>query len=96
MGSQGRDGEGFPAVDVERELNPGDNKHVEVDPISSQVATSLEAKEHEKRTAAEEERKRAKKKKEAMQTLKTTFIVSGIIAAVAVAAFAIVKKLREN
>lgn len=44
MGSQGRDGEGFPAVDVERELNPGDNKHVEVDPISSQVATSLEAK----------------------------------------------------
>ncbi|XP_038903672.1 uncharacterized protein LOC120090202 [Benincasa hispida] len=31
-----------------------------------------------------------------MQTLKTTFIVSGIIAAVAVAAFAIVKKLREN
>ncbi|CAK9323035.1 unnamed protein product [Citrullus colocynthis] len=95
MASQGRDGEGFPAVDVDRELSTGHNKHVEVDPISSEVAASLEVKEHEKRKAAEEERKRAKKK-EAMQTLKTTFIISGIIAAVAVATFAIVKKLREN
>lgn len=44
MASQGRDGEGFPAVDVDRELSPGHNKHVEVDPISSQVAASLEVK----------------------------------------------------
>lgn len=34
----------FPAVDVDRELNPGKNKDFKVDPISSEVATSLEIK----------------------------------------------------
>ncbi|XP_022144747.1 uncharacterized protein LOC111014362 [Momordica charantia] len=88
-------GSPFPAADVDRELNPGHNRHVEVDPVSSEVAVSLEKKEQAKRKAVEEERKEAKKN-DTMKTLKTTFIVSGVIAAVAVAAFAIVKKLREN
>lgn len=51
MGSPGRNGEftdgagsRFPAADIDNELNPGHNKHVEVDPVSSQVASSLEAK----------------------------------------------------
>lgn len=34
----------FPAADVKNELNPGLNTKVEVDPISSAVAASLEAK----------------------------------------------------
>ncbi|XP_022935404.1 uncharacterized protein LOC111442294 [Cucurbita moschata] len=101
MASSGRDGgvtnaagSRFPA-DGERELNPGQNKHVDVDPISSEAAASLVIKEQEKRKAAEEERNRVKKM-EAMQTLKMPFIVSSVIAAVAVVAFAIVKNLREN
>lgn len=32
--------EGFPVVDAEKELNPGRNKDVQVDPISSEVAAS--------------------------------------------------------
>ena len=47
MASSGRDGgvtnaagSRFPA-DGERELNPGHNKHVDVDPISSEAAASL-------------------------------------------------------
>lgn len=36
--------ESFPAADVDKELNPGHNKSVAVDPISSQVAQSLENK----------------------------------------------------
>ncbi|KAG6580706.1 hypothetical protein SDJN03_20708, partial [Cucurbita argyrosperma subsp. sororia] len=102
MASSGRDGgvtsaagSRFPGVDGERELNPSHNKHVDVDPISSEAAASLDIKEQEKRKAAEEERNRAKKM-EAMQTLKMPFIVSSVIAAVAVVAFAIVKNLREN
>lgn len=37
-------GSPFPAADVDRELNPGHNRHVEVDPVSSEVAVSLEKK----------------------------------------------------
>ena len=51
MASPGRDGGAtggagsrFPAVDVDRELHPGHNQHVAVDPISSQVAASVEDK----------------------------------------------------
>ncbi|KAJ8754726.1 hypothetical protein K2173_012115 [Erythroxylum novogranatense] len=82
----------FPAADAEGELNPGQNKKVEVDPVSSDIATSKEVKEQE-----EAERKLKKReKKEAMQTLKTTILVSAIVVAVAGAAFAITKKLREK
>ncbi|XP_023005785.1 uncharacterized protein LOC111498680 [Cucurbita maxima] len=103
MASPGRDGGAtggagsrFPAVDVDRELHPGHNQHVTVDPISSQVAASVEDKEQAKRKATVEEERKQAKKKDTMQTLKTTFIVSGVIAAVAVAAFVVVKKLRQN
>lgn len=34
----------FPPVDVDKELNPGKNMDFHVDPISSEVATSLEIK----------------------------------------------------
>lgn len=34
----------FPAVDVDKELNPGENMDFHVDPIASEVATSLEIK----------------------------------------------------
>lgn len=34
----------FPAVDIDKELNPGTGKNFEVDPISHDVATSLETK----------------------------------------------------
>lgn len=34
----------FPAVDVRKELNPGQNKKFEVDSVSSQVAASKEIK----------------------------------------------------
>lgn len=34
----------FPAVDTDKELNPGTDKNSEVDPTSHDVATSLETK----------------------------------------------------
>uniref|UniRef100_A0A7N0SYY2 Uncharacterized protein n=1 Tax=Kalanchoe fedtschenkoi TaxID=63787 RepID=A0A7N0SYY2_KALFE len=74
----------FPASDAKAELHPGVDKGVNVDPISAEVATSLELKEQME--AAERERR----KKDAMQALKKTVIVSGIIAAVAGA------KMREK
>ena len=37
-------GDAFPAADAEKELNPGENKNFEVDPVSSEVATSLQIK----------------------------------------------------
>ncbi|CAL0318433.1 unnamed protein product [Lupinus luteus] len=70
----------FPAADVVGELNPGINTEVEVDPISSE----------------EEAKKKERKKNDTLQTLKSGIIISAIIVAVAGAAFAINKKLREK
>ncbi|KAI3471924.1 hypothetical protein Pfo_028612 [Paulownia fortunei] len=82
---------GFPAADVQKELNPGLDKDFQVDPVSSDVATSKEIKgQYEAAERKEEE------KKDALQSLKTAIIVSGIVVAVAGAVFAITKKLREK
>lgn len=43
-----------------------------------------------------EKRENAKAKRDAAQTLKKTIIISAVIVAVAGAAFAITKKLKEN
>ncbi|KAL9675401.1 hypothetical protein QQ045_003603 [Rhodiola kirilowii] len=83
----------FPAGDAEAELHPGADKSVKVDPISAEVATSLELKFQME--AAEREREE-RKRKEAIRTLKKTVIISGIIAAVAGAVFAIIKKTKEK
>ncbi|KAI4310555.1 hypothetical protein MLD38_035525 [Melastoma candidum] len=83
----------FPAVEIEKELNPGLNTEVTVDPISSEVvAKGVEIKEQ----AEAPERKREKDKCEALQTLKSAILISAAIVAVAGAAFAINKKLREK
>lgn len=37
-------GEKFPAADINGELNPGQNKSVEIDPGASFMATSLQIK----------------------------------------------------
>ncbi|KAI4370175.1 hypothetical protein MLD38_018550 [Melastoma candidum] len=86
-------GEAFPAVEIEKELNPGLNKEVAVDPISSEVAARREEIEEQ---AEASERKREKDKCEALQTLKSAILISAAIVAVAGAAFAITKKLREK
>ncbi|CAF2047060.1 hypothetical protein BRARA_I03568 [Brassica rapa] len=83
------DGTTFPEGDAEAELNPGQNKSFEVDPVSSEIASdkiqqNLERKEN------------AKAKRDATQTLKKTIIISAVIVAVAGAAFAITKKLKEK
>ncbi|GAA0183477.1 hypothetical protein Leryth_000962 [Lithospermum erythrorhizon] len=81
--------EPFPALDVQGELHPGQNKDVSTDPISSEIATNKNQAE-----IAKEENERAKR--DALQTLKTTIIVSGVIVAVVGAIFAITKKLKEK
>ncbi|KAF8091554.1 hypothetical protein N665_0443s0013 [Sinapis alba] len=83
------DGTTFPEADAKAELNPGQNKSLEVDPVSSEIASdkiqqNLERKEN------------AKAKRDATQTLKKTIIISAVIVAVAGAAFAITKKLKEK
>ncbi|KAL5545822.1 hypothetical protein UlMin_005509 [Ulmus minor] len=85
----------FPVAEINEELNPGENKDFQVDPVSSQIANSLEIKEKEE---AEENEKRRKKKKnkDSTKAVKKTIIVSGVVLAVAVAAFAITKKLKEK
>lgn len=146
------DSSDFPPADVDSELNPPTKKKgLEVDPISSEVATSLEIKVvfgahafksytfyytavkikmefllfyflkyltipfhwilechfihasqnvvyciFKERVEAEEKQKARGKKDDALQTLKTTIIVSGVILAVAGAIIAITKKLREK
>ncbi|KAK3043516.1 hypothetical protein RJ639_002095 [Escallonia herrerae] len=90
-GSNGSD-HAFPAADAEKKLNPGTNRGVEVDPVSAEVAASVEIKERAKATKKQEE----KENKEALQSLKRAIIVSGIVVAVAGAVFAITKKLREK
>ncbi|CAH8268397.1 unnamed protein product [Arabidopsis lyrata] len=79
----------FPEGDAEAELNPGQNKNFEVDPVSSEIAAEKVQKNVEKR-------ENAKAKRDAAQTLKKTIIISAVIVAVAGAAFAITKKLKEN
>uniref|UniRef100_A0A5B6ZFN2 Uncharacterized protein n=1 Tax=Davidia involucrata TaxID=16924 RepID=A0A5B6ZFN2_DAVIN len=82
----------FPAADVDKELNPSRNKDFEVDPVSSQMVTSLEIKEQ----AEAAKKQKEPEKKDRLQTLKSAIIVSGIIVAVAGAVFAITKKLKEK
>ncbi|TKY53104.1 hypothetical protein E2542_SST24627 [Spatholobus suberectus] len=82
----------FPPADVAGELNPGENTHVHVDPISSEVVASKEMKEQ----AGAKQKKNEREKKDALQTVKSAIIISGIVVAVAGAAFAITKKLREK
>ncbi|KAJ8532701.1 hypothetical protein K7X08_015590 [Anisodus acutangulus] len=83
-------GESFPAVDAEKELQP--QKEFQVDPVSSQVASSIEKEAKEKL----EKMKREKDRKDALQNFKTAIIISGVVLAVAGAAFAITKKLKER
>ncbi|CAN4121343.1 unnamed protein product [Withania somnifera] len=80
-------GESFPAVDAEKELNPQSNKEFQVDPVSSQVASSLEKETKEKM-------KKEKDKKEALQNFKIFVIISGVVVLVGGAIFAITKKLK--
>ncbi|KAK6126373.1 hypothetical protein DH2020_039886 [Rehmannia glutinosa] len=82
---------GFPAADAEKELNPGIDKDFQVDPISSDIATTKEIEEQINAKKLEE-----REKKDALQSFKTTLIVSGIVVVVAGAVFAITKKLREK
>ncbi|KAJ9181377.1 hypothetical protein P3X46_009514 [Hevea brasiliensis] len=82
----------FPPADVDKELHPGHNKKIEVDSVSSDIATSKHLKEQEEAKQKQKERD----KRDAMQTLKKTILVSAVIAAVAGAAFAITRKLREK
>ncbi|TKY61975.1 hypothetical protein E2542_SST11829 [Spatholobus suberectus] len=82
----------FPQADVTGELIPGNNIHVHVDPISSDVAVTKDLQEQ----AEAQQKKKGRKKKDALQTLKSAIIVSGIVVAVAGVAFVITKKLREK
>ncbi|RYR53202.1 hypothetical protein Ahy_A06g028200 isoform D [Arachis hypogaea] len=84
--------ETFPAADVAAELNPGNNTRVQVDPVSSEVAAAKEIQEQ----AEAEDKKKERRKKEALQKLKSGIIISAVVVAVAGAAFAIAKKLREK
>ncbi|KAL3536099.1 hypothetical protein ACH5RR_004560 [Cinchona calisaya] len=82
----------FPAADAEKELNPAQNKDFEVDPVSSQVSTSLQINKEQIEAAEKIE----KEKKDALDKFKSAIIVSGIVVTVAGAVFAIVKKLKEK
>ncbi|XP_014490690.1 uncharacterized protein LOC106753403 [Vigna radiata var. radiata] len=79
----------FPPADVAGELHPEINTNVQIDPTSSEVAAYKEKK-------AENEAKHEREKKDALQTIKSAIIISGIVVALAGAAFAIAKKLREK
>ncbi|KAG6770388.1 hypothetical protein POTOM_026069 [Populus tomentosa] len=82
----------FPGADVDQALNPSQNKEFEVDPVSSDIATSKETGQEQDAAA----RKREREKQDAMHKLKTTILVSAVIIAVAGAVFAVTKKLRER
>ncbi|KAG5243985.1 hypothetical protein OIU76_009145 [Salix suchowensis] len=82
----------FPEADVDQALKPGQNKEFEVDPISSDIATSKETQQEQDEAA----RKREREKQDAMHKLKTTILVSAMIIAVAGAVFAVTRKLREK
>ncbi|XP_019056385.1 PREDICTED: uncharacterized protein LOC104799760 [Tarenaya hassleriana] len=79
----------FPEADVHAELNPGHNKSFQVDPVSSEIVSNKVQEEIEKKENAKAER-------DALQTLKSAIIVTAVIAAVAGAAFAITKKMKEK
>ncbi|KAJ0255249.1 Transmembrane protein [Hirschfeldia incana] len=79
----------FPEGDAEAELNPGQNKSLQVDPVSSEIASDKIQKNLERI-------ENAKAKRDATQTLKKTIIISAVIVAVAGAAFAITKKMKEK
>ncbi|KAI9079084.1 hypothetical protein K1719_038923 [Acacia pycnantha] len=83
----------FPASDIDGELNLEANRQVQVDPISSEVAAF---KFYWMKEPAEAKLKKEREQKEAMRTLKSAIIIAGIVAAVAGAAFAITKKLKEK
>lgn len=85
-------GETFPAVDAQKELKPQNNKELQVDSVSSQVASTLEKETKEKL----EKMKNEKDRKDALQNFKTAMIISGVVVAVAGAIFAITKKLKER
>nr|KYP72322.1 hypothetical protein KK1_004910 [Cajanus cajan] len=82
----------FPSVDVNKELNPGTNTQVQVDPTSFEVDATKEMKEQDEARQKKNERE----KKDALQSIKSAIIISGIVVALAGAAFAITKKLREK
>ncbi|KAL0374860.1 UNVERIFIED_CONTAM: ABC transporter B family member 29, chloroplastic [Sesamum radiatum] len=69
----------FPSADVEKELNPGFDKNFQVDPVSSDVATSKEIKQER-----DEAEKKEQEKMDALQSFKTAIIVSGMVVAVSV------------
>lgn len=92
MADEGISDGAFPAADVDEVLSPARNKYFNVDPISSQVDQDIK----KERAEAASRKKKCREEKEAMQTLKTTIIVAGVILAVAGAAFAITKKLKEK
>ncbi|KFK34514.1 hypothetical protein AALP_AA5G155200 [Arabis alpina] len=79
----------FPEGDAQAELNLDQNKKFGVDPVSSEIAS-------DKVKANIEKRESAKAKRDAAQTLKKTIIISAVIVAVAGAAFAIGKKMKEK
>ncbi|KAF8053002.1 hypothetical protein N665_1477s0009 [Sinapis alba] len=79
----------FPEGDAEAELHPGQNKSLQVDPVSSEIASDQLQQNLERM-------ENAKAKRDATQTLKKTIIISAVIVAVAGAAFAITKKLKEK
>ncbi|XP_018450250.1 uncharacterized protein LOC108821757 [Raphanus sativus] len=82
----------FPEGDAEAELNPAQNKSLEVDPVSSEIASHKIKQNLERIKNANSK----SSKRDATQTLKKTIIISAVIVAVAGAAFAITKKLKEK
>lgn len=78
--------ETFPVVDAQRELNPGMNWDFQVD------AAANEIKKHKTDAA----RKEQERKENTLRGFKTAIVVSAVIIAVAGAAFAISRKLREK
>ncbi|KAK6942594.1 hypothetical protein RJ641_027971 [Dillenia turbinata] len=79
----------FPPADAGAELNSGQHENFAVDPISADVAPFKEEAKVAKKTKEQQ-------KKDAMHTLKSAIIISGIVAALAGAVFAITKKLKEK
>ncbi|KAJ4840806.1 hypothetical protein Tsubulata_015064 [Turnera subulata] len=82
----------FPEVDISKELNADQNKKLQVDSVSSDIAATKDIKDANRAA----EKKRDMEKKDALQTLKRTILISAVIVAVAGAAFAITKKLKEK
>ncbi|CAN0847269.1 hypothetical protein LINGRAHAP2_LOCUS4889 [Linum grandiflorum] len=90
----------FPEADVDKELNPGQNKRVEPDSSSSDIATNKVFLPLNEKAEAVQKKNTCcggNEKKDCRSSgLKKTVIISVIVAAVAAAAFGITKKLREK